>query len=377
MLQAWLRKTFRVAIRPVSIPLRIKRQCFVQPSDIGVDRAAAGDGDPAVGGEQQLDHARVELARPTDRLLDEAPCLLGRHPLAPAEHGDLAARHRPEPIAGRRPLQRPQQDAHLMPVLDRLCGVRRADPSRRAGRLVRGFGEPSGRLVVMREKPGELVGPVAIERLDRLRHLGMEGASPGPELRRVGDFLGQRMNEGEPATARARLLVEQPGVAQHAERGLDVADRRPGNLLKHRQREFLADDGADLEQRLVRLAQPVDARAEHRLDGRGKDLLAVPGARHVGALLAGNDLLLRERADQLLGEERISGTPPRHAATDIAQPGVPADQLVQDRIGLRRADDQEAAVPRNADAASTRRSSPADSSPPASSSCRRWHRPAS
>ena len=133
------------------------------------------------------------------------------------------------------------------------------------------------------------------------------------------------MNEGEPATARGGLLVEQPGVAQHVERGLDVADPSPGNLLKYRQREFLADDGADLEKRLVRLAQPVDSRSEHRLDRRGKDLLAVSGTRHVGALLAGNDVLLRERADQFLGEERISGTPPRHAATNIAQPGVPAD----------------------------------------------------
>jgi len=47
--------------------------------------------------------------------------------------------------------------------------------------------------------------------------------------------------------------------------------RELGDRVEERERDIVADDGGDLEEALVLLSKPVDARCQHHLDG-GREL---------------------------------------------------------------------------------------------------------
>jgi hypothetical protein len=78
---------------------------------------------------------------------------------------------------------------------------------------------------------------------------------------------------------------------------------------EQRERHVLADHGGGLEQALLGRRQPVDARGEHRPDGRRDADRFCRLGRPVRAPLAHESAALHQVADALLQEERISARP--------------------------------------------------------------------
>ena len=76
--------------------------------------------------------------------------------------------------------------------------------------------------------------------------------------------------------------------------------------LQQGERHVLADDGRRLQERLVLRQQPVDARCEHRLDGRGHPDLAGRPREPVVTTIADEHARLDRRSHAFLQEERVT-----------------------------------------------------------------------
>jgi hypothetical protein len=66
-------------------------------------------------------------------------------------------------------------------------------------------------------------------------------------------------------------LVDELGRRQVVEPTTKRRVRELGDRVEERERDIVADDGGDLEEALVLLSKPVDARCQHHLDG-GREL---------------------------------------------------------------------------------------------------------
>ena len=161
-----------------------------------------------------------------------------------------------------------QERAHPPPVVRRGGEVGAPHPLGRAPVPARGAERLAGLLPVMRQQRGALVEMLGVLPLDRARHRGVHLAAPLAELAAERHLLRQRMLEGVLGHRVERLLVDELGAAQRRQRRLQLVGGQLRHCRQQRLGEVLADHRRDLQQPLLALRQPIDARRQHRLHGR-------------------------------------------------------------------------------------------------------------
>jgi hypothetical protein len=114
-----------------------------------------------------------------------------------------------------------------------------------------------------------------------------------------------------------RLLVEELAPHERIERGGDLRCGQLGHVPQDGLGELLADHRRGLQDRLLTLAQAIDARCQHRLHGAGQGLVTRRDRQPVRTLAAMQMARLDQPLHDLLDEERIA----RGALSDpIAKP---------------------------------------------------------
>jgi hypothetical protein len=83
--------------------------------------------------------------------------------------------------------------------------------------------------------------------------------------------------------------------------------------------------------------EPIDARGEHRLDGRGNVCRVERPGDPEGSSLADEDTALDQRADRLLEEERIALGPVEEQSLERLERSARAEEAVQQLRRARRA----------------------------------------
>src|SRR5262245_26446575 len=102
----------------------------------------------------------------------------------------------------------------------------------------------------------------------------METRAPLPELRVISYFLGERMLEGILCLRVERLLVDELGGSELAERFGKLGFGQLYDALQHWLGKFLSDDGRRLQELLLPALQAIDPCGQHGLNRRGNgDLL--------------------------------------------------------------------------------------------------------
>lgn len=95
--------------------------------------------------------------------------------------------------------------------------------------LIRGSNQPGDRLVdeigarvVIGERGGELVEPIAVQRFERARRFQVKVTTNAGEQAVVGDILGQRVPEDEHRFVAARPFIQELLPAEVQQLGADV-----------------------------------------------------------------------------------------------------------------------------------------------------------
>ena len=122
---------------------------------------------------------------------------------------------------------------------------------------------------MLREERRLLVEPALVQLLERARHRGVRARAPLAQLRAERDLLRERVLEGVLGDGVERRLVDELGASQRCERVAQLRVGEPCHARQHGLAELLADHGRGLEQLLLALGQPVDARGQHGLHARG------------------------------------------------------------------------------------------------------------
>ena len=162
----------------------------------------------------------------------------------------------------------------------------------------------------------------------------MKPIAPVGEHRAVRHLAGERMLEAPDALRMDRLLVDELGARQAREGRGELARRLLRDPLEQTQCEALPDHGGGTEQRLLRFAQPIDARRQHGLHCLGNAVRLDRLREAIATPLTFEVTGLRERAHDLLGEEGVA-TRARRDSLDERVVRVPPQQLAEQR--LRRA----------------------------------------
>src|SRR5262249_10936420 len=152
------------------------------------------------------------------------------------------------------------------------------------------------------------------------------------ELRRVGDFLGERMLERIDRFREEGPLVYKLPRDEAVERGLEeerVSARHP---REDRQREFLAADRGRLQSALLVVAETVDARGEDSLNGRGDRQLRRVAQHPVRSAAASENAALVERQHDFFEEEGIATCPFADAVGKRTERGVTTQQITEQRV---------------------------------------------
>ena len=144
--------------------------------------------------------------------------------------------------------------------------------------------------------------------------------APLLELRVVRDRLGQRVLEAVLGLRVGRALVDELRGAQASQPLARIACVELEQLAHDRLAEAAADHGGGLQQVLLRVGEPIDARREHGLDGRGHADLGNLIGEEIRAALSDEVPLLGEAPDHLLDEERVA----RRSLADARCEGVHA-----------------------------------------------------
>src|SRR5262249_61733027 len=108
--------------------------------------------------------------------------------------------------------------------------------------------------------------PLRVETLERRAGAAVQLAAARGEKRRLGDVLRQRVVEGVPALVVRGALEEELEARELTEVGLEQVLAVP-NGREERRRELAAQHRGGLEDALVLLLEPVDARAEDAVHG--------------------------------------------------------------------------------------------------------------
>ena len=165
------------------------------------------------------------------------------------------------------------QLAHLAPVAHGLELVGKTSPGGGAGAPARCLQRIARGLPVVCQQRGTLLEAVLLELLHRARDCGVDARACVGELRVVGDLLCERVLEGVFGVGVERLLVEKFSRHQRTQRRLELIVLEPDDALEHGVGELATEHRSGLEDGLLPLWQPVDARGEHRLHrGRNRDL---------------------------------------------------------------------------------------------------------
>src|SRR5262249_18324815 len=145
-----------------------------------------------------------------------------------------------------------------------------------------------------------------IEKLDRLTDLLVTLLATLAKDRGIGTLLGRRLLEDVLDVGDSRLLVDELAELQIADQPLKHFLRAPGDSPCQAQDELAAEHGKRLQQVLLIVAQPVDARGE---DGLHRRRYAQRGEgsyelhRSVGPL---ESTLVEQRLHSFFHEERRS-----------------------------------------------------------------------
>ena len=110
--------------------------------------------------------------------------------------------------------------------------------------------------------------------------------------RSVRDVLRERVLEVMFEAACTFDRIEELRCREPPQARVEVVRRRTARFAQQRMRHRRIDDGCDLQQRLVRRRELIDARGEHGLDGRGN-------ARFVR-------IVVEQLPGELFQEERIA-----------------------------------------------------------------------
>ena len=112
--------------------------------------------------------------------------------------------------------------------------------------------------------------------------------------------------------------------------------RQVRHHLQQGERHVLADDGRRLQERLALRRQPVDARCEHRLDGRGHPDLAGGPREPVVTTIADEHARLDRRPHALLQEERVAAGAVDQHRLDRCRGDLTPQQAIEERVGILR-----------------------------------------
>ena len=150
---------------------------------------------------------------------------------------------------------------------------------------------------------------VVIEPLDRLHDPPVQHSALLAQEARVGDVAGERALEAVDDVGEQARLVEKPCGLQAYQRPPDALGGNVHDRLEQRLRHVGADHGRRLEQQLLVAGEPIDARGEDGLHGRGHlDRLELAG-QPIGPALADERVGLDESPDDLFEEERVAVAP--------------------------------------------------------------------
>jgi hypothetical protein len=142
--------------------------------------------------------------------------------------------------------------------------------------------------------------------LDGRHDPGMQRPTSLLQQRAVRHVLRERVLERVLHGREQAHLVEELRRLQLGQALSEQVLRHVYDLLQQVERHIHADDGGGLEQPPCLDGQPVDARREHRLDGRRYlDALHLP-AGAIRAALASERPRLLERTDALFEKERVA-----------------------------------------------------------------------
>ena len=156
----------------------------------------------------------------------------------------------------------PAQLANLAPVAHGLELVGETSPGGGAGAPARCLQRIARGLPVVRQQRGALLEAVLLELLDRARDRGVDARARVGELRVVGDLLRERVLEGVFRVGVERLPVEKFSRHQRTQRRLELIVLEPDDALEHGVGELATEHRSGLEDGLLPLWQPVDARGE-------------------------------------------------------------------------------------------------------------------
>ena len=202
---------------------------------------------PAIRANQYRFVRGVGVARVFERLFRIGFYLVGRHPFAPPEVQDLAARKGPQPIIvlGLRLIL--QQRANLLPVLERFGGIGLADPLRGTLQMADGLQGSTSRLVVIGEKPCELVELSPIKGFDGFGDRSVQRDQARSQLRRIGHLLDQRMTKREKSLIVGRQIVQQLRLPELRYGFHQFVIRQGGDGFQNRHRDQPPDHGCGFE----------------------------------------------------------------------------------------------------------------------------------
>jgi hypothetical protein len=127
----------------------------------------------------------------------------------------------------------------------------------------------TGLLPVVGEKREASLRAGRVALLERARDRGVKLPASLAELRSVGHLGGEGMLEGPDALGIELSLVDELCAPQLLERLVQLEIGKVRDPAEERFGEFLPDDRRGLEQLLVELGQPVDARCQQSLHAPG------------------------------------------------------------------------------------------------------------
>ena len=169
--------------------------------------------------------------------------------------------------------------------------------------------------------------------LERSRDAGVGAAAAIAQLRVERDLLRERVLEGVLGDGVERLLVDELGGLEDAERLAELEPRKVRDGFEDRLRELVADHRRSLQHALVPLHQAIDARREQRVHG-GRDLERLDRRdQSIGAAGALEVAGLDQTAHGLLGEEGVAARAIVHGLGHAGEArSLPSRPLISSRI---------------------------------------------
>ena len=174
---------------------------------------------------------------------------------------------------------------------------------------------------------------VAVESLDLLDDPRVDGTPTIGEETAVRHLLRQRVLERVLRIGKEACLVQKLRGLQKRELSAHALLGLIGDGVEQNERDVLSDDSGRLQQLLLRRWEPVNPGGQDRLDrGRNLNIVECLGEA-IGPALTHQGLRLYEGPHALFQKERVAIRPLDEQCPQRGQPGVGAEEHLQEILG--------------------------------------------